>query len=85
MLPTSMQNPISMNLLTVEWNRPEFGFLDLLFPWIVAIGLAGFLIAWLVVAIMERTGLTRYVWHLPLFFVALVILVTSLIGLEVFP
>ena len=85
MRPRSMQNPISMNLLTVEWNRPEFGFLDLLFPWIAAIGLAGFLLAWLVVAIMERTGLTRYVWHLPLFFVALVILVTSLIGMEVFP
>jgi hypothetical protein len=85
MLLTSMQNPISMNLPKVEWNRPEFGFLDLLFPWIAAIGLAGFLMAWLVVAIMERTGLTRYVWHLPLFFVALVILITSLIGMEVFP
>ena len=52
MRPRTMQNPISMNLLTVEWNRPEFGFLDLLFPWIAAIGLAGFLIGWLVVAIM---------------------------------
>jgi hypothetical protein len=47
--------------------------------------LAGFLIAWLVVAIMERIGLTRYVWHLPLFFVALVILFGSLIGMGVFP
>jgi Protein of unknown function (DUF1656) len=74
-----------MNLLTMEWNRPEFRFLDLLFPWIAAIELAGFLIAWLIVAIMERTGLTRYVWHLPLFFVALVILLGSLIGMEVFP
>ena len=80
-----MQNPISMILLTGEWNRPEFGFLDLLFPWIAAIGLLGFLVAWLVVAVMERTGLSRYVWHLPLFFVALVILFGSLIGMEVFP
>jgi hypothetical protein len=70
-----------LNLL----SRPEFGFLDLLFPWIAAIGLAGFLVAWLIVAIMERTGLTRYVWHLPLFFVGLVILFTSLIGMVVFP
>jgi Protein of unknown function (DUF1656) len=85
MIPRHMQNQISMNLLTMEWNRPEFRFLDLLFPWIAAIGLAGFLIAWLIVAIMERTGLTRYVWHLPLFFVALVILLGSLIGMEVFP
>jgi hypothetical protein len=74
-----------MILLTGAWNRPEFGFLDLLFPWIAAIGLLGFLVAWLVVAVMERTGLSRYVWHLPLFFVALVILLSSLIGMEVFP
>ena len=85
MIPRYMQNPISVNLLTVGLNRPEFGFLDLLFPWIAAIGLCGFLVAWLVVAIMERTGLSRYVWHLPLFFVGLVILFTSLIGMEVFP
>jgi hypothetical protein len=74
-----------MNLLAVQLNRPEFGFLDLLFPWIAVIGLSGFLAAWLVVAVMERTGLSRYVWHLPLFFVALVILFGSLIGMGVFP
>jgi Protein of unknown function (DUF1656) len=85
MIPRYMQNPISINLLTAGLNRPEFGFLDLLFPWIAAIGLSGFLVAWLVVALMERIGLSRYVWHLPLFFVALVILFGSLIGMEVFP
>jgi hypothetical protein len=74
-----------MNFLAVQLNRPEFGFLDLLFPWIAVIGLSGFLAAWLVVAVMERTGLSRYVWHLPLFFVALVILFGSLIGMGVFP
>jgi hypothetical protein len=74
-----------MNLLVVQLNRPEFGFLDLLFPWIAVIGLSGFLAAWLVVGVMERTGLSRYVWHLPLFFVALVILFGSLIGMGVFP
>ena len=74
-----------MNRLVVQLNRPEFGFLDLLFPWIAVIGLSGFLAAWLVVAVMERTGLSRYVWHLPLFFVALVILFGSLIGMGVFP
>jgi hypothetical protein len=74
-----------MNFLAVQLNRPEFGFLDLLFPWIAVIGLSDFLAAWLVVAVMERTGLSRYVWHLPLFFVALVILFGSLIGMGVFP
>jgi Protein of unknown function (DUF1656) len=52
-----------MNLVAVELNRPEFRFLDLLFPWIMLIGLLGFLAAWFLVAIMERTGLSRYVWH----------------------
>jgi hypothetical protein len=49
-------------------NRPEFRFSEVLVPWIVIVGALGFLAAWLVVAILERTGLSRYVWHLPLFF-----------------
>ena len=85
MIPGYIQNLISINLLAVQSNRPEFRFLDLLFPWIAAIGLSGFLVAWLVVAVMERMGLSRYVWHLPLFFVALVILFGSIIGMEFFP
>jgi hypothetical protein len=49
------------------------------------VGALGFLMAWFVVAIMEHTGLSRSVWHLPLFFVALVVLFSSLIGMAVFP
>jgi hypothetical protein len=74
-----------MKLLAVELNRPEFRFVDLLFPWIILIGLLGFLAAWLVVAIMEHTGLSRYVWHLPLFFVAMVVLFSSIIGMLLAP
>jgi Protein of unknown function (DUF1656) len=66
-------------------NRPEFNFLDLLIPWIFAVSLFGFLAAWLVVAILERTGLTRHIWHLPLFFLALVVLLSSIIGLVFSP
>jgi hypothetical protein len=55
-------------------NRPEFRFSEVLVPWIVIVGAPGFLTAWLVVAILERTGLSRYLWHLPLFFVGLVVL-----------
>jgi hypothetical protein len=51
----------------------------------VIVGALGFLAAWLVVAIMEHTSLSRYVWHLPLFFLALVVLFSSLIGIVVFP
>ena len=46
-------------------------------PWNVIIGALGFLNAWLVVTVMEYTGLSRYVWHLPLFFVGLVVLFSS--------
>jgi predicted naringenin-chalcone synthase len=66
-------------------NRPELRFSELLVPWIVIVGALGFLMAWLVAAIMEHTGLSRYVWHLPLFFVGLVVLFSSLIGMVVFP
>jgi hypothetical protein len=66
-------------------NRPEFRFVDLLFPWICVVGTLGFLAAWVLVAIMEHTGLSRHVWHLPLFFVALVVLFSSLIGFICLP
>jgi Protein of unknown function (DUF1656) len=62
-------------------DQPEFRFGDLLVPWVLVIWTIGFLLAWLVVAILEYTGLSRYIWHLPLFFVALIVLFTSLIGI----
>jgi len=66
-------------------NRPEVTFVDLLFPWIFMICLLGFLGAWLAIALMEHLGLSRYVWHLPLFFIALVVLFSSIIGFFCFP
>jgi hypothetical protein len=74
-----------VSLVAGALNRPELTFTDLLVPWIVIVGALGFLAAWLVVAIMEHTGLSRHVWHLPLFFLALVVLCSSLIGMAVFP
>jgi Protein of unknown function (DUF1656) len=71
--------------LGVVLNRSEFRFGEVLVPWTVIIGALGFLMAWLVVAIMEHTGLSRYVWHLPLFFVGLVVLFSSLIGMAISP
>ena len=62
-------------------NQAEIRLTDLLVPWILVVGTIGFLLAWLVVAILEYTGLSRYVWHLPLFFVALVVLFASLLGI----
>jgi hypothetical protein len=66
-------------------NRPEFRIFDLLLPWLFVISVFGFLAAWLVVAILERTGLSRHIWHLPLFFLALAVLLTSIIGFVCFP
>ena len=70
-----------VGFLTGALNRPELRFSEVLVPWIMIVSALGFLLAWLVVAILEHTGLSRYVWHLPLFFVALVVLFTSLIGI----
>jgi hypothetical protein len=83
--PLSFLQTDFMNFLALDLHRAEFRFLDLLFPWIALIGLSGFLAAWLVVAIMERIGLSRHVWHLPLFFVALVVLFSSAIGMLLLP
>jgi Protein of unknown function (DUF1656) len=66
-------------------GQPELSIAGLLVPWITIVGALGFLAAWLVAAILERTGLSRHVWHLPLFFLALVILFSSLIGEVFFP
>ena len=66
-------------------NRPEFRLGEVLVPWSVIIGALGFFTAWLVVALMEYTGLSRYVWHLPLFFIGLVVLFSSLIGMAISP
>jgi Protein of unknown function (DUF1656) len=73
---------ISFGLLL---NRPEFRLGEVLVPWSVIIGALGFFTAWLVVALMEYTGLSRYVWHLPLFFIGLVVLFGSLIGMVISP
>ena len=54
-------------------------------PWSMAIIVLGFLSAWAVTDLLERLGLTRHVWHLPLFFLALVVLFSSLIGTVFFP
>jgi hypothetical protein len=66
-------------------NQPEIRLGEVLVPWSVLIGTLGFFTAWLVVAVMEYTGLSRYVWQLPLFFLGLVVLFSSLIGMVLSP
>jgi hypothetical protein len=59
-------SPNSAILVRAMLNLPELSFGEVLVPWIL-VGALGFLAAWLVVAIMECTGLSRQGWHLPLF------------------
>jgi hypothetical protein len=68
-------------MLALTLNHPEIGLFGLLVPWIFVAGILGFFIAWLIITVMEQTGLSRRVWHLPLFFLALMVLITGLIGL----
>ena len=74
-----------MHFFPVILNRPELSFNDLLIPWCMMIGFLGFAVAWMSVAILERTGISRHVWNLPLLFLALVVLFGSVIGLGLLP
>jgi hypothetical protein len=74
-----------LTFIAVLLNRSEFRLGEALLPWSVIITPLGFCTAWLVVTLMECTGLSRYVWHLPLFFAGLVVLFSSLIGMAISP
>jgi hypothetical protein len=52
-----------------------------LLPWTFVAGIIGFVAAWLTTAVMESFRLTRYVWHLPLFFVGVACLIAVLLAL----
>ena len=60
---------------------PEIVLGDFMLPWGMVIGALGFFLAWLIVGVLERFRLTRHIWNLPLFFIALTVLCGSLLGL----
>jgi hypothetical protein len=64
---------------------PEILLGDFMLPWGMVIGALGFLIAWLLVGVLERLRLTRHIWNLPLFFIALAVLCGSALGLLLAP
>lgn len=72
-------------MIVLTLNQPELRVMDFLFSWNVVIGFLGFVSAWLVAAIVESTGLVRYVWHFPLFFLGLFVLFSCLIGIAFSP
>lgn len=70
----------------LDWLRlPEFRFGDFLLPWGMVISSLGFLVAWVAVSLLEKAGLTRHIWHLPLFFAALAVLTGAVLGLLAAP
>ena len=60
-------------------------FLGTFIPWWLFVGVLAYVAAWVVVIVLERLQLTQHIWHLPLFFVALVVLFFSVIGLILAP
>ena len=58
---------------------------EFLLPWGMVISALGFLSAWLVVFALEQFRLTRFLWNLPLFFIALTVLLGSVFGILLAP
>ncbi len=59
--------------------------LGMFVPWWLVMAALAYLGAWFVVMILERLHLTRHIWHLPLFFLALAVIFFSAIGLALAP
>lgn len=64
---------------------PEIEVLGFYLPFALIIILAGFIAAWLVAWVMDFLGLTRFVWHPPLFMLALLVGCSAGLGLLLFP
>jgi len=64
---------------------PEIVLGDFMLPWGMVIGALGFFAAWLIVALLEQLRLTRHIWNLPLFFIALAVLCGCTLGLVFAP
>ena len=60
---------------------PEVVLGDFMLPWGMIIGALGFFAAWLMIGALEQFRLTRHIWNLPLFFIALAVLCGSVLGL----
>ena len=63
----------------------EIALGEFLLPWGMVISSLGFLAAWIVIFVLERLRLTRFLWNLPLFFIALSVLLGSVFGILLAP
>jgi len=71
----------SLSLLPAALRNAELDLFGFLLPWGLVMGILGFFLAWLLTGLLEHLGWTRHIWHLPLFFAALVLLCATLLGL----
>ena len=55
------------------------------FPPVMLAILLGVLLAGVLAKLLNRLNLTRFIWHPPLFFVALTVVCTRLVGLLIIP
>jgi cell division protein FtsW (lipid II flippase) len=62
-------------------HHAEFDIGGFLLHSMFVAAILGFTAAWLFIAVMEWFRLTRYVWHLPLFFVGVACLIAVLLAL----
>lgn len=63
----------------------EIAIGEFLLPWGMVISALGFVAAWIIIFILERLRLTRFLWNLPLFFIALSVLLGSVFGILLAP
>jgi hypothetical protein len=70
-----------MDVLT----NAEIIVLGVFVPWWLVIGVVAYLAAWFACRQLERMHLTRHIWHLPLFFLALIFIFYSALGLVLAP
>lgn len=66
-------------------KTPEIAIGEFLLPWGMVISALGFVAAWIVIFVLERLCLTRFLWNLPLFFIALSVLLGSVFGILLAP
>jgi hypothetical protein len=62
-------------------HNAEFDLGGFLLPRTFVVGILGFAAAWVITTLMESFRLTRYVWHLPLFFAGAAMLIAGLLAL----
>jgi hypothetical protein len=63
----------------------EISWWGVYLPPVLPAALLGLLAAWVITRILNRFDLARFVWYPPLFFLALAVICTGLVGRFLFP